>query len=840
MLNPQRNDEIETSSNSKPKIVVVGAGLGGCVCAFSLSQAYDVTVIELGRSTSDIEERVVDLARSAEGSPHVGSGLGGGTALWHNALIEIDEQIFEQSWPFPKSELGKWYELAYPLLGGTRKEVISRSSELLKQEYRKMGLQADFYQSQFVPATRRNLWHSLGLTDRVSLVRGEAVSFGVSGERIKSITVRSAKGEVEIPGDYFVIAGGGFGTPILLERLSQQVRVPSLGNAGRFYEDHPIGFIGRVQISKPIYRYWNYAIPGGSLRELPVVRQGGLHFCFQLRPAALLLRGDRSQRMGSILTKLRNQMWNPLHWFRLLAYWDDVLDILSMKFRIRIPTSHYSIYMQAGQHPLDETSVFGGTDQGEAADVIYRKWVLSPEYFVTVQEAIDVFTEKIRPISHSLTLLPDWQDSLATGAHHSGTARMSLDPKGGVCDPDGKIHGLENVYISDGSAIPGSGIANTGLTIGALALRLADHIAKTIRGPELPIAEVFADNGRPQLCLVTGATGFIGRRFCARLQWAGTQKLRVLARSAEKASALAGPFLEVIQGDLLDPSAIARAMEGCDAVVHLAHGEDDLAAKATGNLVDAAIRAGIKCFVHVSSMAVHGPEPGPDAMHESTAKIGSYGESYCDAKAEEEALVRRAIDAGQLPAVILRPTIVYGPGGSFVESILRDARNGCVSLVDGGTGVCNAVYIDDVCDAIEAALTNRDAVGSSLFINGDHAVTWKEFVLSFAALVQPAPTVEDIRSSEAIAWWTKNPARPMKTARTLPAKVARKIMKKFLPKAVSSPYPSLGRIRREIVRVEFDNSEAKRVLGWFPKTDFAEGVERIREWNDNAVDPGIG
>jgi nucleoside-diphosphate-sugar epimerase len=351
------------------------------------------------------------------------------------------------------------------------------------------------------------------------------------------------------------------------------------------------------------------------------------------------------------------------------------------------------------------------------------------------------------------------------------------------------------------------------------------------------IAEVGTSDDPAGLCLVTGATGFIGTRFCTRVQWAGSQRLRVLARSAEKGSSIAGPFVEVVQGDLLDPRAIAKALEGCDAVVHLAHGDDDIAAKATRNLVDAAVRAGIKRFVHVSSIAVHGPEPGPEAAHESTARIGRYGESYCDAKAEEEEIVRDAIKSRGLPAVILRPTIVYGPGGSFVESILKNARNGRVSLVDEGRGVCNAVYIDDVCDAIEAALTAPNAVGSAVFINGDHAVSWREFALAFASLAQPSPIVEDVRSADAIAWWAKNPPRIVKTARSFPAKLARKIIRTVLPKPATAPYPSLGRIQREIVRIEFANSEAKRVLGWAPKVNFAAGVERIKEWLDNGVEP---
>lgn len=826
-----------SQSESRSKIVIIGAGLGGCVCAFDLSRDHYVTVIELGKSTSDIEKRVVDLATPAGGSPHVGSGPGGGTALWHNALIEIDEEVFQQYWPFAKSELDPWYELAYPLLGGTAKEALSEPSRALIQEYQKLGLQGDILQAQFIPAGRRNLWHSLGLTDRVRLVRGEATRFAASGARIRSIIVGTANGEVEVAGDYFLIAGGGFGTPVLLERLSKEIGAASLQNSGRFYEDHPIGFVGRMQIAKPIYRFWNYSVPGGSLRALSVIRNEGSHFGFQLRPAAVRLREDRSERMGSIITKLRNQIWNPLHWLRLVAYWDDVLDILSMKFRIRIPTSHYAIFMQAGQHPSEERSVFSGDRTKGDERTIYRRWVLSPEYFATVQAAIDMFLAKISPITRSVTLFPDWQGGLATGAHHSGTARMSRDAESGVCDPNGKVHGVENVYIADGSSIPASGVANTGLTIGALALRLSDHIQKRIQpavaGAKPHLVAEAGDTG-PKL-LVTGATGFIGSRFCARLQWAETQKIRVLARSAEKASSISGSFVEVVEGDLLEPRAIAKALEGCDAVVHLAHADDDIAAKATRNLVDAATRAGIRRFVHVSSMSVHGPDPGPEAAHESTARIGRYGESYCDAKAEEEEIVRLAMDSGRLPAVVLRPTIVYGPGGSFVESIVKDARSGRVSLVDEGTGVCNVVYIDDVCDAIEAALTSPDAVGAAVFINGDRAVSWKEFVLSIASLVEPEPIVENISSADALAWWAQHPARPVKTGRSLPSKVVRRAIRMLRPKPAAPPYPSVGRIQREIVRVEFANAEAKRLLHWTPKVDFAAGVDRVKEWLDSCV-----
>ncbi len=84
--------------------------------------------------------------------------------------------------------------------------------------------------------------------------------------------------------------------------------------------------------------------------------------------------------------------------------------------------------------------------------------------------------EQLRSVTKSSRIFPEWLGNLATGAHHSGTARMSATPDSGVCDRDCKVHGLPNLYVCDGSVIPASGIANTGLTISALALRLAAHL----------------------------------------------------------------------------------------------------------------------------------------------------------------------------------------------------------------------------------------------------------------------------------------------------------------------------------------------------------------------------
>ena len=342
------------------------------------------------------------------------------------------------------------------------------------------------------------------------------------------------------------------------------------------------------------------------------------------------------------------------------------------------------------------------------------------------------------------------------------------------------------------------------------------------------------------LILVTGAGGFIGSRLCERLAEL-ERPVRALVRDRGRAARAAAAGAELVVGDLLDPSSVASALRGAGAVVHLAHGEDDEAPRATRNLVDAATRAGIDRLVHVSSMSVHGPFPGLDAAREETARIGRYGDAYCDAKAEEEEIVRRAI-AGGLRATILRPTVVYGPHGPFAAQLLDEARGGTLSLLDGGAGRCNAVYVDDVCDALVAALGADAALGEAMFVNADRAVSWRDFALAFTAALRPPPAIRDVAAAAARAHWeAQRSRRDAGSVRGLLGKLARRVAAAPILRDVKGrlddlrpggvpAWPSWGRVVRESCKVDFSNEKAKRLLGWRPRHDFQQGAAATVGW----------
>jgi dihydroflavonol-4-reductase len=208
------------------------------------------------------------------------------------------------------------------------------------------------------------------------------------------------------------------------------------------------------------------------------------------------------------------------------------------------------------------------------------------------------------------------------------------------------------------------------------------------------------------LCLVTGATGFVGSSVARALLKSG-QTVRVLARPRGDRRNLDGLAVEIAEGSLDDPASLAAAVRDCRYLFHVAADYrlwvPDPAAmfrvnvEGTRQLMLAALAAGVERVVYTSSVAVLGTVKGGVADEETPGGAHDMIGPYKLSKFEAEATVRELIAAQGLPAVIVNPSTPVGPGDikptPTGRLIVEAARGHMPAYVDTGL---NVAHVEDV------------------------------------------------------------------------------------------------------------------------------------------------
>jgi farnesol dehydrogenase len=239
--------------------------------------------------------------------------------------------------------------------------------------------------------------------------------------------------------------------------------------------------------------------------------------------------------------------------------------------------------------------------------------------------------------------------------------------------------------------------------------------------------------------LLTGGTGFLGRNVARSLAARG-HELRVLARET---SALEGlpEGAAIVRGDVTDVDSLRRAVEGCEALVHLAalvkvwvpDPELFRAVNVGGlrNALAAASSAGARLVYTSSFMAVgpSGPEPADESCVHSMMGIRN---PYERTKAEADVIARDAAARGE-DIVILYPGVIYGPGdmteGNLVARLVSDHLRGKLpALVGPGNRLWSYSYVEDVADGHGLAL-EKGQRGERYFLCGQNATLTELFAL---------------------------------------------------------------------------------------------------------------
>jgi nucleoside-diphosphate-sugar epimerase len=245
--------------------------------------------------------------------------------------------------------------------------------------------------------------------------------------------------------------------------------------------------------------------------------------------------------------------------------------------------------------------------------------------------------------------------------------------------------------------------------------------------------------------LVTGASGFIGGRLVERLVRHYGADVRALVRNPSSAARLARFPIDFQMGDVTSSSHLDKAMEGRSLVFHCAYGTSGsqkhrawVNKVGTERVLEAAHRAGSPRVVYLSTLMVYGRTGDGDL--DETAPRKRFGNAYSDSKLEAEKIALQYSRSGRVPVAVLQPTAVYGPyGGVWTAAPLQTLKTGRVILIDGGSGLANAVYVDDLVSAMLLAAVKDAAVGEAFLISGPEAVSWRDLWERFSRIVDDGP-----------------------------------------------------------------------------------------------------
>lgn len=323
---------------------------------------------------------------------------------------------------------------------------------------------------------------------------------------------------------------------------------------------------------------------------------------------------------------------------------------------------------------------------------------------------------------------------------------------------------------------------------------------------------------RNMTVMITGGTGFIGSRLALECLNRG-HAVKVLGQENTPAESLNRKTVEdrggqIILGSVTDIDGLPEWFQGVDVVFHLAAAQHemnvpdqkfrDVNVTGTKNILEASILAGVKRFVHGSTIGVYGSIEGvideqtpcnPDNIYGVTKFEGEkLALSYCD----------------RIPVVVIRIPEVYGPGDRRLLKLFKAIKRNAFVVIGSGENLHHLIFIDDLVEGLLQSAVHPAAANRLFLLAGKEPVTTDQMVAAISRHLGATP--------------------PRFHAPMLPFLVAAIVLEKTLrPLGIQPP---LHRRRLDFFKKSFTLSTrlAEQAFGFSPREDFLQGALKTAKW----------
>ncbi len=323
---------------------------------------------------------------------------------------------------------------------------------------------------------------------------------------------------------------------------------------------------------------------------------------------------------------------------------------------------------------------------------------------------------------------------------------------------------------------------------------------------------------------MTGANGFVGAALCRKLIKHGDE-VTGLVRKTSDLSSLENLSIHLILGSLEDPVSLDEAVRDTEIVYHVAAAVSDwgtlkqfrrINVEGTRNLIEASVKAGVKRFVYVSSVAVHSFVDASD-LDENAPQLPTPF-PYAQSKREAESLVTDYFRRGLIQTVIVRPGDIYGPGDRV--ALLKMApllEKGRMGYIDGGRALGAFTYVENLAEGLILAGVKPEATGQTYLITDGIKLTWREYLEKLTEELKVRRPWYSIhkRLAYGIAVVLESIYRLFRIQ-------SRPLLTRYIVSHLSGDF-------------HFRIDKAKKELGYRPRVDIDEMIRETAEWYKKVI-----